>query len=162
MCRPGNMQISLGRAVRCNPNNAVGGSFILSLQRTNPHSCPVIPPTQLVDSSYSAYKSGHEGIVFSNPTNAVGGSFILGLQRTNPHSRPVIPPTQLVDRSYSAYKGRRAVLSGNPTNEVGGSFILSIIHPQFDHYSPQSLRKAFNNAVVNSPHVPTYADGSQS
>src|SRR2546422_5950868 len=38
-----------------------------------------IPPTQLVDGSYSAYKT--TGITaVPNPTNAVGGWFILGLQ----------------------------------------------------------------------------------
>ncbi len=76
-----------------------------------------IPPTQLVDRSYSAYTGRWAG--FPNPTNAVGGSFILGLHGTmgrHPEShqrswwivdtRPTrddgqasrIPPTQLVDR----------------------------------------------------------------
>src|SRR5437773_1231497 len=87
-----------------NPTNAVGGSFILSLQRslrthlrkshqrswwivhTQPqkkpkHAPPQIPPTQLVDRSYSAYKEAYAP-ASPNPTNAVGGSFILGLQRS--------------------------------------------------------------------------------
>src|SRR2546425_11524811 len=46
-----------------NPTNAVGGSFILSLQRRAPGPVP-------------------------NPTNAVGGSFILSLQRRALGPRP--------------------------------------------------------------------------
>src|SRR2546425_1044488 len=84
-----------------------------------------IPPTALVDGSYSAYKT--TGITaVPNPTNTVGGWFILGLQNDWHHGRPEshqrswwmvhtrptkqlasrpsrIPPTQLVDGSYSAY-----------------------------------------------------------
>src|SRR2546426_545515 len=37
-----------------NPTNAVGGLFILSLQKTSAR-LSLIPPTQLVDCSYSAY-----------------------------------------------------------------------------------------------------------
>src|SRR5882724_671234 len=51
-----------------------------------------IPPTQLVDCSYSAYK---------------------GRERAAPR----IPPTQLVDCSYSAYKDRRAS-APNPTKAL--------------------------------------------
>ena len=64
-----------------NPTNAVGGSFILSL----PNGCrslgPRIPPTQLVDRSYPAYK-GRGTLRSVNPTNAVGGSFILSLNES--------------------------------------------------------------------------------
>jgi hypothetical protein len=42
-------------SVRWNPTNAVGGSFILSLQDRAALILPGIPPTQLVDRSYSAY-----------------------------------------------------------------------------------------------------------
>src|SRR6185369_18075871 len=91
-----------------------------------------IPPTQLVDPSYSAYKERQARAPLPNPTNAVGGSFILSLQgetgaRSAPkshqrswwilHTQPTrrdrralrsqIPPTQLVDPSYSAYKERQ-------------------------------------------------------
>jgi hypothetical protein len=59
-----------------NPTNAVGESFILSLQRQTRHGLLGIPPTQLVDRSYSAYKDAAP-----RPSG--------------------IPPTQLVDRSYS-------------------------------------------------------------
>jgi hypothetical protein len=103
----------------------VGEAFISSLHRRCQRSSG-IPPTQLVDCSYSAYINAAERPV-PNPTNAVGGSFILSLQndcRTpRPesyqrswwivHTQPTerlpnapsrIPPTQLVDCSYSAYR----------------------------------------------------------
>jgi hypothetical protein len=38
-----------------NPTNAVGGSFILNLQEDEASFRLVIPPTQLVDRSYSTY-----------------------------------------------------------------------------------------------------------
>src|SRR5205809_377734 len=59
-----------------NPTNAVGGSFILSLQKGMAAPFPKIPPTQLVDRSYSAYKTTRAPPV-PNPTNAVGGLFIF-------------------------------------------------------------------------------------
>ena len=68
-----------------NPTNAVGGSFILSLQRAAARARRL-----------------------PNPTNAVGGSFIASLRRTPRDFLPRIPPTQLVDRSNSACEGRRA------------------------------------------------------
>jgi hypothetical protein len=54
----------------------------------------VIPPTQLVDLSYPAYK-GSECLL--NPTNAVGGSFTPSLDLF-PVRRPDMnnPPTALV------------------------------------------------------------------
>src|SRR6185503_609514 len=63
-----------------NPTNAVGGSFILGLQRRNSTCRPeshqrswwivhTRPTTKGLD------------LLSPNPTNAVGGSFILGLQR---------------------------------------------------------------------------------
>ena len=65
----------------CNPTNAVGGSFILSLQAGRagrPHGhCPGLP----------------------NPTNAVGGSFISDLaliSRKNVRLDMNEPPTALV------------------------------------------------------------------
>jgi hypothetical protein len=61
-----------------NPTDAVGGSFILSLQ-TRRRPLAQIPPTQSVDGSYSAYE-------------------------TRKHDGSRIPPTQSVDGSYSAYK----------------------------------------------------------
>src|SRR5882724_10872312 len=163
-----------------NPTNAVGGSFILSLQDDSRgprskshqrswwivHTQPTgrlagarsqIPPTQLVDRSYSAYRTTRGGPV-PNPTNAVGGSFILSLQDDSRapgpkshqrswwivHTQPTgrlagapfqIPPTQLVDRSYSAYRTTRGRPVPNPTNAVGGSFILSL---QDDSRGPRS------------------------
>src|SRR4030095_8570971 len=62
-----------------------------------------IPPTQLVDRSYSTYKAAPSAPRCPNPTNAVGGSLILSLQGERPARLPQIPPTQLVDGSYSAY-----------------------------------------------------------
>src|SRR5262249_39770010 len=64
-----------------------------------------IPPTQLVDGSYSAYNGPHAE-----------------------HAVSEIPPPQLVDRSYSAYNEPRLEDAGfrNPTNAVGGLFILSL------------------------------------
>jgi hypothetical protein len=44
-----------------------------------------IPPTQLVDRSYSAYAKGKEPWV-RNPTNAVGGLFIPNLNVDQPQS----------------------------------------------------------------------------
>src|SRR6185503_19561338 len=124
-------------ATLSNPTNAVGGSFILSLhpEGRDPleshqrswwivHTQPTsrgprpsrIPPTQLVDRSYSAYIQ--RAATLANPTNGVGGSFILSLHpegrdpreshqrswwivHTQPTSRGPrpsrIPPTQLVD-----------------------------------------------------------------
>jgi hypothetical protein len=64
-----------------------------------------IPPTQLVDRSYLAYRK--------RPSMRLSG----------------IPPTQLVDRSYLAYRKRRRMRLRNPTNAVGGSFILSLVSP---------------------------------
>jgi hypothetical protein len=49
-----------------------------------------IPPTQLVDRSYSAYTGQWAGV--PNPTNAVGGSFIFNLALI---SRNVNPGTEL-------------------------------------------------------------------
>src|SRR6185503_19316658 len=112
-----------------NPTNAVGGLFILSLADTQPAASYRIPPTQLVDCSYSAYKTRNQpplteshqrswwivhtqptrraaSRLFPNPTNAVGGLFILSLADTQPAASYRIPPTQLVDCSYSAYKTR--------------------------------------------------------
>jgi hypothetical protein len=64
-----------------------------------------VPPTRLVDCSYSAYKE-HVASRLPNPTNAVGGLFIPSLQRARRGLDSQIPPTQLVDCSYSAYKER--------------------------------------------------------
>src|SRR5215470_5144995 len=64
------------------------------------HQCK-IPPTQLVDRSYLAYRGRHE-LRPANPTNA------------------------LVDRSYLAYRGRHELRPANPTNAVGGLFIPSL------------------------------------
>src|SRR6185503_5666948 len=101
-----------------NPTNAVGGSFILSLQRRCRRPFSRIPPTQLVDRSHSAYIRGRASPL-QNPTNAVGGSFILSLQRRcrRPFSR--IPPTQLVDFILSLHSGSPSGVL-NPTNAVGG------------------------------------------
>jgi len=60
--------------------DAVGGLFILCLRQRPAGSASQIPPTQLVDCSYSAYMHGSAGPVSQ------------------------IPPTQLVDCSYSAYR----------------------------------------------------------
>src|SRR6185295_2576132 len=170
-----------------NPTNAVGGSFILSLHATPASGSPKshqrswwivhtqptrdaslgvsrIPPTQLVDRSYSAY-TRRQTRGLPNPTNAVGGSFILSLHATpasgSPkshqrswwivHTQPTrdaslgvsqIPPTQLVDRSYSAYTRRQPRGLPNPTNAVGGSFILSL-HATPDSGSPESHQRSW-------------------
>jgi hypothetical protein len=101
-------------------------SRLLKESMTHKHS-PAIPPTQLVDRSYSAY------------TTAMSSG-----------SR--IPPTQLVDRSYSAYtRGRTPVR--NPTNAVGGSFIPSLGHnayslssgPGRQWQAPSLRRLSLNN-----------------
>src|SRR2546426_734084 len=107
---------------------------------------PQIPPTQLVDCSYSTYRNSWQARLPPNPTNAVGGLFILNLQKQlagsaspKSHQRswwivhtqptetagrlgfPQIPPTQLVDCSYSTYRNSwQARLPPNPTNAVGG------------------------------------------
>jgi hypothetical protein len=60
-----------------------------------------IPPTQLVDRSYSAYKRTRARDV-GNPTNAVGGSFILSLQEQRHARRWDSPQHRLVGHSYSA------------------------------------------------------------
>jgi len=113
------------RPVREFHARAVGGSFLLttnSSRRPFPKShqlrwwivhtqptkqlaapIPRIPPTQLVDCSYSAYKTAR-GAHSPNPTNAVGGLFILSLQNSS-CSRDVFP---------------------NPTNAVGGLFTLGL------------------------------------
>src|SRR6266436_8283963 len=93
-----------------NPTNAVGGSFILSLHtasaalapeshqrswwivHTQPTYCisrarSRIPPTQLVDCSYSAYIL-HQPRSLPNPTNAVGGLFILSLHTASAARAP--------------------------------------------------------------------------
>src|SRR5678815_5932100 len=159
------------RSLLPNPTNAVGGSFIHNLQRrttlaapeshqrswwivhtqpTEAHDarCSRIPPTQLVDRSYTTYRGARRSLL-PNPTNAVGGSFIHNLQRRTTlaapeshqrswwivHTQPTeahdarcsrIPPTQLVDRSYTTYRGARRSLLPNPTNAVGGSFIHNL------------------------------------
>src|SRR6185503_17084015 len=100
-----------------NPTNAVGGSFILRLHTRCPepgckshqrswwivHTLPTyalsgtrlqIPPTQLVDRSYSAYIRAVRNPV-ANPTNAVGGSFILCL-----HTRCPEPGCKSHQRSW--------------------------------------------------------------
>src|SRR5216117_2700536 len=64
---------------------------------------PQIPPTRLVDYSYSAYRNSWQARLPPNPTNAVGGLFILSLQKQLAGSAPP-----------------------NPTNAVGGLFILSL------------------------------------
>src|SRR5215813_12544089 len=94
---------------------------------------PAIPPTQLVNGSYSAYGSA-SALRSCNPTNAVGEWFILSLRKRKraavlqSHQRswwmvhtqpteaqarcgPAIPPTQLVDGSYSAYGSASALRS---------------------------------------------------
>src|SRR5215471_7693837 len=59
-----------------------------------------IPPTQLVDGSYSAYNEPRlEDAGFRNPTNAVGGLFILSLQKS-------AAPLRFRDRSPSVFVGR--------------------------------------------------------
>src|SRR2546426_945869 len=84
-----------------NSTNAVGGSFILSLQK--------LATARLPESHQRSW-----WIVHTQPT------------KTGDRTSPRIPPTQLVDRSYSAYKNWRPHVSPNPTNAVGGSFILSL------------------------------------
>ena len=122
------LQARSGKAWVPNPTNAVGGSFIFCLQsrlreglgpKSHQRSCwifhilptsaspgrpgPQIPPTQLVDRSYSAYKrvSGKAGSQIP-PTQLVDRSYSAYKRRSKALSR--IPPRQLVDRSYSAYK----------------------------------------------------------
>ena len=102
-----------------NPTNAVGGSFIFSLQRTPAH------------------------VRVPNPTNAVGGSFIFSLQRAAAHVPSRIPPTQLVDRSYSAYRERRRTSVPNPTNAVGGSFIFSLQRTPAHVRVPESHQRSW-------------------
>src|SRR5207247_396120 len=63
---------SVGRTSVPNPTNAVGGSFILNLQKGWAYTRSRIPPTQLVDCSYAAYK-GLGAHPVSNSTNEVGG-----------------------------------------------------------------------------------------
>src|SRR5882724_6509 len=122
-----------------NPTNAVGGSFILSLQRAG--ACASrIPPTQLVVRSYSAYK----GLEHARPESHQRSWWFVHTQPKKGTGACVsrIPPTQLVVRSYSAYKGLEharpeshqrswwfvhtqptkgwSMRVPNPTNAVGG------------------------------------------
>jgi hypothetical protein len=60
-----------------------------------------IPPTQLVDRSYSAYISAAARPSRIPPTALVDRSYSAYIQSAARPSR--IPPTALVDRSYSAY-----------------------------------------------------------
>src|SRR6185436_4714721 len=115
-----------GQPLSGNPTNAVGGSFITSLQngRSTPlreshqrswwivHNLPTrraaecpsgIPPTQLVDRSYPAYKNGRSTPLRESHQRSW---WIVHnqLQKRAVNPSPGIPPTQLVDRSYSAYK----------------------------------------------------------
>src|SRR5215471_11293243 len=92
---------------RSNPSNAAGEILHTRPTRSPPPRLPQIPPTQLVDCSYSAYTG-------------------------EPRLPPVIPPTQLVDCSYPAYKRRTPTSFGNPTNAVGGLFILSLQRTSHD------------------------------
>jgi len=79
-----------------------GARSLLTAERVDEHEYSgAIPPTQLVDRSYSAYS---------------------GLRR----AFSGIPPTQLVDCSYSAYNEAAARLFWNPTNAVGGLFIRGL------------------------------------
>jgi hypothetical protein len=83
-----------------NPTNAVGGSFILSLQ-TDTGRGSRIPPTELVDRSYSAYRR----TLGAGPESHQRSWWIVHTQPTRGTGRGCrIPPTQLVDRSYSAYR----------------------------------------------------------
>src|SRR5215813_11277640 len=85
-----------------NPTTAVGGLFILSLQRVGPRAGCFLNPTNAVGGSFilSLQRVAPRARCFLNLTNAVGGLFILGLRRTAaPRRFAKIPPTQLVDRS---------------------------------------------------------------
>ncbi len=120
-----------------NPTNAVGGLLILDLQNAaqdSPARFSQIPPTLLVDCSYSTYKTRPQDSrpLLSNPTNAVGGSFILDLQ--NAAARQ--PPASLKSHQRSWWivhtrptkRGHKSAgpLLSNPTNAVGGLFILDL------------------------------------
>src|SRR3989442_617058 len=59
-----------------------------------------IPPTQLVDRSYSAYRAAHAVPSQIPPTQLVDGSY--SAYKRDGRTLPRIPSTQLVDRSYSA------------------------------------------------------------
>src|SRR2546430_312725 len=117
--------------------------WIIHTQPTEPAGrlgCPQIPPTQLVDCSYSTYRNSWQARLPPNPTNAVGGLFILNLQKQlagsaspKSHQRswwivhtqptetagrlrfPQIPPTQLAASSYSTSvdQHRHATLTTN-------------------------------------------------
>src|SRR6185436_16734626 len=107
----------------------VGGLLILSLPDAQPAASSRIPPTQLVDWSYSAYQTrsqpplpeSHQrswwivhtqpgrhatSRLLPNPTNAVGELFILSLGDAQPAASSQILPTALVDCSYSAWQTR--------------------------------------------------------
>jgi hypothetical protein len=58
----------------CHKTNFLAGA---EAKKSITTGVPIIPPTQLVDCSYPAYKQ--ERSVLLNPTNAVGGLFIPGL-----------------------------------------------------------------------------------
>ena len=89
------------RLKRINPTIAAGGIVHTQPATDAATLCLVIPPTQLVDHSYPAYKKASR-------------------------VPPEIPPTQLVDRSYLAYMRADSLGFPNPTNAVGGLFILPI------------------------------------
>src|SRR2546426_10728842 len=89
----------MGALPRIPPTQLVDCSY--SADKKSDRTPPRIPPTQLVDCSYSAYKNGR------------------------PNASRILP-TQLVGCSYSAYKNSRPNASPNPTNAVGGLFIFSL------------------------------------
>src|SRR5712691_8159885 len=74
--------------------------MLKELKRASSRAVTKIPPTQLVDRSYSAYKRDCGSL--RNPTNAVGGLFILGLRERPPLTHP------------------------NPTNAVGGLHLIAL------------------------------------
>ena len=85
-----------------NPTNAVGGSFILSLQ------------------------DGARARPVPNPTNAVGGSFILGLHRREPHAGSKSHQRSWwIVHTQPTQTGTARRLRIPPT-QVGGSFIPSL------------------------------------
>ena len=63
-----------------NPTNAVGGLLILSLPDAQPAASSRIPPTQLVDCSYSAYKTrtrSDQRVDRSQPLYVLGLAILL-------------------------------------------------------------------------------------
>ena len=114
-----------------NPTNAVGGLFILSLQKGAGRS-PVSNPTNAVGGTTNAVggsfilclQKGAGRSPVSNPTNAVGGSFILCLECSNhlrglSNSIHAVRESLILDLPERSHRPIRLSMNDPPTALVG-------------------------------------------